>query len=225
MQIGREIGGFKRWGIEVFNLQVSVSGSAWVRAVVKPCCLASSPVSPGFFIHVTGLSPLINTQLSNFSNDKSHCQYEIYFFRNKDAFLSWQQCRTGTAGSLCFCCLLRTGGCYPELLGWNLAKKWISEIWKWWEIGWSHGFLFSSILQNCLSWSTVFLKGTYDCVLLLRAEAYLNWLIAKPIEKALSWWEWPTLNTLASCKVTMFGFVCRKDEKERCFSKSEMLSC
>lgn len=39
---------FKRWGIEVFNLQVSISGSAWVRAVVKPCCLASSPISPGF---------------------------------------------------------------------------------------------------------------------------------------------------------------------------------
>lgn len=111
---------FKRWGIEVFNLQASISGSAWVRAVVEPYCLASSPVSPGFFIHVTGLSLLINMQLRNFSNDKSQCQYEIYFFKNKDIFLSWQQCKTGTAGSLCFCCLLRIRVCYPELLGWNL---------------------------------------------------------------------------------------------------------
>lgn len=110
---------FKRWGIEVFNLQVSIPGFAWVRAVVKLCCLASSPDYPGFFIHVTGLSLLINMQLSSFSNDKSQCQYEIYFFKNKDAFLSWQQCKTGTAGSFCFCCLLRTGVCYPELLGWN----------------------------------------------------------------------------------------------------------
>lgn len=110
---------FKRWGIEVFNLQVSIPGFAWVRAVVKLCCLASSPDYPGFFIHVTGLSLLINMQLSSFSNDKSQCQYEIYFFKNKDAFLSWQQCKTGTAGSFYFCCLLRTGVCYPELLGWN----------------------------------------------------------------------------------------------------------
>lgn len=111
---------FKRWGIEVFNLQVSISGSAWVRAIVKPCCLASSPVSFVFFIRVTGLAQLINMQLSNFSNDKSQRQYEIYFFKNKDTYLSWQQCKTGTAGSLCSCCLLRTRVCYPELLGWNL---------------------------------------------------------------------------------------------------------
>lgn len=40
---------FKRWGIEVFNLQASISGSVWVRAVVKPCCLASIPSLPWVF--------------------------------------------------------------------------------------------------------------------------------------------------------------------------------
>lgn len=114
---------FKRQGIEVFNPQVSISDSAQVKMTVKPCyqiVVWPAIQFPGcFFIHVTGLSLVINKQISNLSNKKSQCEYGIYFSKLKLTFLSWQQYKIVIAGSLCLYCLLSKRFYYLELLGWN----------------------------------------------------------------------------------------------------------